>query len=195
MANSFRYGQVLLKPDSGLFVVYPKMELLPRVIEIYDGYLQQYPDETTVRNSYTNFMRDAIVTLYTFNRIERAQNLFENLRTKFPSPDLDIGFSEYVLGSLASDLSNLSRGNAVSLVEGAYFQSYFWLAVGDEDRSEGFRNLASLAWSRYTSGKPDEEISRLGLPSLAEIERRALERARAEVKSPDLKGRLGDVLP
>ena len=63
--------------------------------------------------------------------------MFEDLRTRYPSTVGQRGFDRFVRDEFIEKVRDLTQQQALGLVEATYFQSFMWLAVGEEDRSTG----------------------------------------------------------
>lgn len=196
IAEAFRHGKLLFKPDTGLFVTTPNLNLLPNAVKAFKETLKRYDDDARFHFAYANFLGEAILILYAYNRIQQAEELFEILARKYPSPETKLGFDSFVTRCFTKNIQGTSREDAMALVEGLLFQSYFWLALDDEERSAGLERLARLTWQQYMNSRAGEDHrKRTGLPPLPVIRRCAFQRALTELPQTNLIEKLKSLAP
>lgn len=94
MTQLFLHGKLLWQPERGAFWSGPNPALLPKVIGVYEDMLARH-DNATIRTSFANFLRQAVVMLQGMDR-EQAMATFDLLRRKFPSPDTARGYDAFV---------------------------------------------------------------------------------------------------
>ena len=115
--------------------------------------------------------------LYAYHRVAEAQRLFEDRKARYPNRAGPAGFEAFIIRSVAEDVDHLSPAQARDLVESLTMQSYFWYAMGDEDRSAGSARLARVIYQRYQIGLgSDTRKERVGLSPMAQIQRQARQR-------------------
>lgn len=182
-ADAFRQGSLFVVPQRRLFIPSPNLALVPRVEATFLRALQEFPDQDTLRVAHGNFLREAILILFTYNHSEEARRLFDELRQRYPSPETARGFQPYVLQAFARKVNDLSDREAQALVEGALYQSIYWQALGDADRAAGFNQLGRLCWEAYMAPRMDnaEFRERTGLPPLEDLRKLARERVSEEL--------------
>ena len=197
MADAFRTGRVLYRPDAEVFILTPNFDLLPRVRHAYEQALAEHPDQETYRTAHANFLKSAIATCYLFNRVSEARELYADLRRRYPDDKESAGsFEQFVLEAVATDMPSLSTAEATALVEGLASQSYLWRALGDDEHAAGLLGLSRLAWQRFMAARQGEEHrERTGLPPFEEIRARALDRVRASVTGEAARARLAAPAP
>lgn len=88
LATAFRHGQ-FLQPYSGDDATSPDTNLLYRVISTYEETLLAYPDDDTVRTSYSNFLHDAVNRLYTAGYVRQAEDAEKAMLLHFPLTKLN----------------------------------------------------------------------------------------------------------
>lgn len=178
MADAFRQGRLFVNRERGVFLPSPNLDLIPRVQRAFEEALAQHPDQPSMRTAHANFLGEAILTLYTYNRTDEARQWFEELQRRYPGVETAQGFLPYVLRRYASNVRELSDRDALAAVEGALFQALYWQALGEPDRAAGFERLGRMVWESYMAPRQENEAfrERTGLPPLSEI--RALARER-----------------
>lgn len=186
MADALRQGRLTWDPARDLFILSPNPDLVWRVQRAYLDALDRHPDNETVKTAHLNFMREATVICYTFNRLPDARRLYDDLRARYPEAVGGRSFETFVQDTYLERNQRLGLIDARAIVEGALFQSEFWRSIGDEDRAAGFLRLARATWERHqqrASASPDL-LERIGLPPFEDIRRTAAQRARDALARP-----------
>ncbi|MCZ7593340.1 MAG: hypothetical protein M5U15_14920 [Kiritimatiellae bacterium] len=94
-------------------------------------------------------MREAIVALYSYNRINEYKALFAELRRRYPEAAPESDPEKFVQAEFTARQQHLTPDTARELINGALYQSIFWKTHGDSARAEGFQHLARLTWDHY----------------------------------------------
>jgi hypothetical protein len=180
LTQSFRAGRLLFDAERGIYATTPYLELLPRVRRAYEEILSTR-DQPVFHNAYANFLAEAVMMLATFNREAQARELHEDLVRRYPGPDSQYTFEEYIFRSLVRDIERTPALSVGGLIEGMFYQSLVWAALGEEARAQGFDAIARLLWREYmrTLKRPDL-VQTSGLPPVEELRRRAAARWAAE---------------
>lgn len=183
LVESFRQGSLFTGADNNLFIPSPNPDLLPRVRQAFQEAARNFPEQDSVRQAYGNFLREAVVMMVSFNRMDDARACFEELQTAYPSDDTARGFGPFVLRTFSQEVSQLDDRQAQSVVEGALYQALVWQAMGDPERAAGFDRLARLAWESYMAQRENsaEWKERTGLPSIEVLRASARQRAATSV--------------
>ena len=191
LCDAFRQGRLVLDIENNLFIPSPNLDLLPKVEWAFDRAIQSHPDQDTMRNAKINFLREAVVYLYLYNRQEQALSVFKKLSEEDPSDEYAQGLESFVFGAFTQRIADISDSDAMALVESAAYQSLFWQALGDNERATGYLNLSKLCWKTYMDRRQDPSLKeRTGLPPFDEIRRQALERVKSELRSDKAQARL-----
>ena len=176
--QAFRHGRIIANPFTHGVELAPDLDLIPNANKVY---LQMYADETDpgqkngIPGAQRNFLRTAIKYLYENNRIAEAAKWFKYLGEKFPDkPILDgdpnsfprnLTLDDYVIQSETQDVSETSKEDITSAVEGMLGRSYLDLAIGQDDRFAGFQLLAQKIYDRYQK-KMGIDQPRVALPPM-----------------------------
>ncbi len=191
MQDAFREGELLFNREEQIFLPGPNLALLPRVRKAYEQALSAHPDEDSIKSAYRNFLEAATLVFYTNGRLTEAEGLYrkrcELAGERPPARPL----AQFAYAKLTENMGQLSRDEALAYVEGLCFQSYRWLAIGEDERAAGLQQLARLCWERYQEKHADEkQQERVGLPPLEQICRQAQQRARDSLRSEPARKRL-----
>ncbi len=176
----------------------PNVELADAVNSAYHVSLDQHEDNSSIRSSHKNFLRHAIVTLFTFGRTEQAGEYLAELRERYPNPDYKKPLEDYVLSELAGDIGTANYDQGQGLVQGYLWQTCYNLALGEFDRAAAMELIARRIWLRYMETIGRGTHKRRGLAPFAEMRESAFNRC-LETFPPEMADRLraaaGDMGP
>lgn len=173
LADAFRQGRLYTDPARDLFILSPNPDLAPRVLAAYDDALRRFPDDHSIQTAHANFMREAIIVYYSFNRTTESNALFEKLRARYPASAPESDFEHYVRTEFLARQQQLSPPQLLEIVKGALFQSAFWTLHHDADRAAGFQHLAELTWNYLHT-----QVGGTALPSIETLRQQAEHDAR-----------------
>ncbi|NQU10705.1 hypothetical protein HQ590_07945 [bacterium] len=191
MQDAFWQGRLVYNKEEQVFIPAPNLALLPRVRRAYQQAIAAHPDQDAVQSAHRNFLRAAVMVLYENHHLAEAEEVFNDLHERYPTPPTEAGLEAFVGHLVAEQLHSLGQREAYALVEATWYQAYFWLALGDEERSAGYSQMARLVWQKYMSTLTDpDNRERTGLPPLDQIRLEARRRALESVRSAAARARL-----
>jgi hypothetical protein len=190
IVSAFRQGRALITLD-GQLLPSPNTALLPRVRTIAREAVDQFPDRATFQTAHENFLTEAFAILLEMGHADEAREVYQELHESYPSEQTARGFEYFAASTFAGALEDLSYRQAQAMVEGAIAQSFFWYAMGDQERFEGFEAQARRIWQQYDLNLgTGEKRERQALPPLVELRRQAMERLLQDTTDPALRRRL-----
>lgn len=186
MADAFLRGRLTRDPARDVFQISPNLALLPRVRAAYEEALREHPGNETMTTGHMNFLTDAIVISYAYNRVDQARELYADLVRRYAPPGGASDFETFVSRAWTEYSETMNPGEAMAAVEGALYQGLFWKALGDDEQASGYERLARLCWDRYMAHRTNDTdmLERTGLASIEQIRDRAAERVRADLAAP-----------
>jgi hypothetical protein len=122
-------------------------------------------------NAHRNFLRDAVYFLYENYRLKEAAKWYQVLCDKYPDKQILDGdpnslpktmtVDDYAVARVQSELSDTSQERTTAVVQGLLMNAYVNLAIGSDDRYQGFINLVKQIYAHYkqktaTNGKNSE---------------------------------------
>src|SRR4051812_12117585 len=147
----------------------PNLDIIPKV---NDTYMNMYAEEADpnqrdgILKAHRNFLRQAIYSLYVYNRISDAAKWFTYLGEKYPDkPILDgnpnsfprtLTLEQYAIACVQEDINDMSPDRVRTIIEGLLRNSCVSLIMGEDDRAMGLQLLARKAWAAYQSKIPAE---------------------------------------
>ena len=88
----------------------------------------------------------------------------------------DLTVDDYCVAKVTEDISETSRTRVQQAVEGFLLNSYFDLAVGEDDSGTGYGLLAEKIWARYQNEiSRVKQSQRIALPGYGEMKKEALD--------------------
>lgn len=126
--------------------------------------------------AHRNFLEEAIVLLYTASQGKKSREYFRQLRKQYPDEMYRVPYEDFVSAAVLGNTANLGYDTAKAAVDGVLLEALRWLAAGDDERSQGLFDLATIMWKRY---QRDMELAakRVGLPPLKALRMQARDRA------------------
>jgi hypothetical protein len=177
LAQAFRQGHIVFDAARDMLLSSPNLDLYPAVQRAYLDALNRYDHDETVRAAYRNFLSDAMMLFFVYGRRSDAQAAYATLQTAFPEAPLDAPLETLITRGLLEEMEEISLRHAAAMIEGFFFQGVIYRALGDTPRAEAMDELARFLWQRATARFGGRDAT--ALPPLSQLQRMALERARA----------------
>ncbi|MBN1269358.1 MAG: hypothetical protein JXB04_07215 [Kiritimatiellae bacterium] len=194
LSIAFRRGRLYTSAEADVFIPSPNLDLLPRVRKAYEDAIARHPDQETYKTGHANFLREAVLFLYSYNRVGEARELFDDLAKRYPSAEFEQGFEPFVRKLAAAQLADLSAREAGLMIQSALVQSYLWLGLGEDERATGYEQLARDSWDGFMEQLTSPELlERNALPPLADLKRAALEQVQEMLTNRAARTRLEEL--
>ena len=196
MADAALQGGLFINPSEKIFIPGPNLDIFPKTRLAYEEAIAANPNENSMQSGHRNFLRSAVMLLYTHHRLAEARETYADLQRRYPSPEFTPGLDSFVYASMTTLLGNISQREATGIVLGALQQSWFWLAMGDEDRALGFQNMARTVWNEYMKTRNNAEVAeRAGLAPIEQLSTQARSMVQESLTSPEAKARIAKPVP
>ncbi|MEI8314281.1 MAG: hypothetical protein WCG79_02405 [Verrucomicrobiota bacterium] len=174
MADAAMEGELFMNRSEQVFIPGPNLAVFEKARKAYEKAIADNPGETSMQSGHRNFLRTAVMMLFTHHRLAEARDVFADLRRRYPSPEFDQGLDAFVYSGLTTLMRDISQREATGIVLGALQQSWFWLAMGDAERAQGFQLMARTVWREYMKTRSAPEISeRAGLAPFEQLSEQA----------------------
>jgi hypothetical protein len=189
MLQAFHHGRIIDDPFAKTSSLEPNLDLVAKVNDAYVtlmGEDEQYSNH--ISNAHRNFLKDAVYFLYENNRVADAANWYKALGEKYPDKNIldndpnsfprNVTLDEYAVERVQAELGDTSQERITGVIEGLLARSYYELAIGQDDRSAGFRLLARKAYDSYQKkiSSMKANLERVGLPPFDVMNRTVLNR-------------------
>jgi len=188
MLQEVHHGRKIDSPLVRNFAEEPNLDLIPQLNAATD---EMYAEETDpaqrdgILRAHRNSLRDAIYFLYENNRVAEAAKWYKMLGERYPDKlilDTDpnsfprnLTLDEYAVARVQEEVGDTSQDRTTAVVRGLLAHAYSELALGSDDRFQGFKNLATKVYQHYvskTSGHGNEQ--RVALPPFDVLNRTVL---------------------
>jgi hypothetical protein len=162
--QAFHHGRIISSPFNKAVELAPNLDLIPN---LNDTYMQMYASETDpgqkngILTAHRNFLRDAVYFLYENNRITEAAKWYKILGEKYPDKTIldyntnsfprNLTLDDYAVARVQEEIGDTSQERTTGVVEGLLGHAYLDLAIGQDDRSTGYKNLARKVYDHYVS--------------------------------------------
>jgi hypothetical protein len=166
-------------PDN--FILWPNLDLVPTVNAAYERTKVDDPDKKwLILTAQKNFLKDAVVLLYEYNRTRDANHWFNYLKTNFTnaltSAEASLSAEDYAKGEIQRDIGETDPNKATMLILGLISQEYLSLIADQDDDAANFKNLAQGVWQYYQSKLPSgQNGERIALEPFDKLARFQLE--------------------
>ncbi|MFH1476155.1 MAG: hypothetical protein ABIH24_01505 [Verrucomicrobiota bacterium] len=183
LAAAFRQGRLDFDPAIDLYVTTPQLDLLPQVMKTYAEVIARH-DERLLRETYANFLGEAIIILHSYGRDVQARAIYRQMLRRYPDFDQTANYDDFIRANFASMQKNagdLPPPDATAVVEGFLFQACRRKAAGDTVRAAEDERWAKAFWDTYMQARASEDHrQRTGLPELDILRRQAERRVQEE---------------
>jgi hypothetical protein len=191
MADAALQGALFSHPGEEVFIPGPNLAIFAKARHAYESAVAAHPDEPGVQSGHRNFLRTALMALYTHHRLAEARDILADLRRRYPDPAYETDLDTYIYRQLTEFVTGMDQRQALNVVGGSLQQSWFWLAMGDEERAQGFQGLARTVWRQYMQGRTTADAAqRAGLPPFDELSAQARAAVREALATPQARERL-----
>jgi hypothetical protein len=202
MQLAFQRGRLIEAKYGKAFLFGANLDIIPKVNQAYEDMMQQDPENRQhIQRGHRNFLRDAVYFLYSYDRRAEAERWLKYLGEKYPNEPLIMGLrntlpgnttlDEYALARIGEDVNETSPDRVKAILEGLVTQSFYYLAIGVDERAVNYDRLAKKVRQLYQSKIEGSEV-RVGLPELSEVKKEVLNQVLGTNSewSPELQARL-----
>jgi hypothetical protein len=176
MQLTWQRGRIEDNPFIQQMTFGPNLDMIPKVNDTYLKMFEEEKDPSQregIRTAQRNFLRQAVYSLYVYNRMTDAAKWYKYLGEKYPDkPILDtkpesfprtLTLDQYAVACVQEDINDLSKDRVQTILEGLLITSYTSFAIDQDDRGEALRALALKAYQKYMSNVPDAREDALKL--------------------------------
>ncbi len=173
LAASFIAGRMIMpggetsKPSMD-FTTIPNLNLVKGILEAYSESTGKNKGVSTFWASKENFLKDAIVLLYSFGQYTKAGELFQTLGKEYPNPAYKGDLDQFVIGQWMEDVKDATYKQAHGLINAMLYQSCVMAAYGEADAADSQMKLARLIYKKYEISYK-ASVNRVGMPPFDKI--------------------------
>lgn len=184
---AFHRGRLIDNTPDGTVIFEPNLDIFDKAHAAYEEMMAE--DEAmrpNISRAHKNILLDAVYFFAVHQRLRDANRWLDVLKQLYPS-DFPAGMSldDYLLLRVGEDVGETDMNKTISNVRGTLTQSFYNLAIGEDDQAQGYLLLARNIWNRYMSkivGGPSEK--RVGLPPFDEMRAEVLTNLLARFTPP-----------
>jgi hypothetical protein len=164
MLQEVHHGRIIDNPFNKTYALGPNLDLIPQLNATFE---ELYAEETEpgqkdgILRAHRNALRDAVYFLYENNRIAEAAKWYKLLGEKYPDKIIldndpnsfprNLTLDEYAVARVQEEVGDTSQERTTEVVMGLIQNSYVAMAMGQDDRSAGFKLLAGKVYEHYVS--------------------------------------------
>jgi hypothetical protein len=189
MQLAFQRGR-LIEVNVGTNKAYrvgPNLAMIPRANKAYEKMMEEDPEyRDHIKNAHKNFLKDAVYFLFTQNRRAEADEWMKYLVKSYPDATVydvrdpakpqekiaDMTVEDYAAARVTEDVGETSNVRVRAAIEGFLVNSFYNLAIGEDDTALNYALLAQKVWTRFMTEIKDQ-TKRVGLPPFNEMEQEA----------------------
>ena len=171
-------GRLIYNPVDKYYEFGPNLTAIPMANEGYEEMIASARDSAdNVMNAHANFLKQAITDFYTHNREADAARWHKYLGDKYPNRYTKPGQSvtEFVMERY-KELMDLGKDKIQSAIEGMFARHFYELAMGEDDRAQGYIKLIQAIAKEYAKRVERSERDRVDLPPLPKLRELVLDR-------------------
>jgi hypothetical protein len=175
LVQIFETGRLLYYPETGETYLMPDVRFADAANEAFLWEIRRTEarDVAGPKSTHRYWLRNAIATLYLFNDKAKAAELYRQLVELYPRTDYPPSVEGLVVKEVRDDLDRGQLEQVAGFIRGYIRQSYFWLAAGVREASDGHLALARSFYLLYQ----DKAAPRLQLPPWEVLLKQGLEGA------------------
>ena len=181
MLTAFQRGRIVTNRFAQRIQTEPNLDMVPNVSRAYEDSIAAEPDNAEhIGKAHRNFLKDAIYFLYANNRQAEAAKWFAYLKQKYgigPQVGIpaDSTLEDYALSKITEDINETSQDRVTALLSGFLTQSFFNLALGEDDHAVGLERMAVKIHDNYATRTSNPGSSnRVVLPALKVLKQNVL---------------------
>ena len=171
-------GRLIYNPVDKYYEFGPNLAAIPVANEGYEQMLINDPaNADNIGTAHANFLKQVITDFYTHNRERDAARWHDYLAKKYPNRYTRPGqtVTDFVLERY-KELMDLGKDKVQSAIEGMFTRHFYELAIGEDDRAQGYLRLIQQIFDGYAKRVERSDRDRVDLPPLPKLRQDALDR-------------------
>lgn len=160
---AFKSGQVVMidTKNYDTIVCMPNLKVVDAVLRVYHEAYLNNDKQSSFRSAKLNFMKDAIVLLYSYGDFSKAKEYYNKLRKEEPGK-YRRGFMPFLRKEWSEDIRDAAVKQATSIIGGLVLSSLAYMVRGDMEKAVEHENLAKYLYRSYQKANADVK-ERIGL--------------------------------
>ncbi len=167
LKEAFSAGRLLMidNPEyQGRIMTVPNLNVVDAVKRTYEETAERNNGAKTFIDAKRNFMKEAVVTLYSFGNYTKAQDYMNMLKKEMPdNREFKVPLDQFVLTVWTETAKLASRRQANEIITGLIYTSCLFVVYGDMDAALAHERLALFVHTQYQKEQSLSAV-RTGLP-------------------------------
>ena len=166
---AFKSGRIMMidRRNFNTIVTMPNLNVVDSVLRVYDEAYIKNDKQSSFRSAKLNFMKDAIVLLYSYGNFSKAREYYKKLKKEEPGKYRD-SFLRFVCKEWAEDMRDSSVKQATNIIGGLIYSSLNYMVNGDEEQAVAHERIAKYLYNNYQKANADVK-QRTGLAPYGEL--------------------------
>ncbi len=147
---AFKSGRLMMLDTKNYdtVVCMPNLNVVDAVLRVYDEAYINNDKQSSFRSAKLNFMKDAIVLLYSYGRFSKSREYYAKLRKEEPGK-YRRSFMSFLRKEWAEDMKDAAVKQATSIIGGLIYSSLGFMVNGDMEKAVEHENLAKYLYKSY----------------------------------------------
>ena len=160
---AFKSGSVMMidTKNYDTIVCMPNFNVIDSVLRVYHEAYLNNDKQSSFRSAKLNFMKDAIVLLYSYGNFSKSKEYYKKLRKEEPGK-YKRGFMVFLKKEWAEDIRDAAVKQATSIIGGLVFSSLVYMVDGNMEKAVEHEQLAKYLYKTYQKANADVK-TRIGL--------------------------------
>jgi hypothetical protein len=156
LVQIFETGRLIYYPDEGLMFLMPDVRFADAANNAFIEEIKQTEarEEIGPTSAHKNWLRNAMTTLYLYGAKEKAADFFRDMQQRYPRTDYPATVVEFVLREIRNDLEEGQYEQVKAYIRFYVRLSYYWLAAGDREASDGHLAMAKALYALHQDKAP-----------------------------------------
>ncbi len=172
----FRDGHLIDRPD---------LDIFPHVDKAFQNAFASGTRNPSFDEAYHNFLLDAIILHFYYQRDEKARAIFDQLAALNLEQLEDQTYESLIAALNQQQIDDMLRHRVLGLIDSILLKAAEYRLDGNESAAENFETAAVRNWNAYMSMRTEENFRlRTGLPPLDILQEIAAEEIAARRTAP-----------
>ncbi|MCK4981690.1 MAG: hypothetical protein KAS17_02140 [Victivallaceae bacterium] len=160
---AFKSGRVVMidRQNYDTIVCMPNLKVVDAVLRVYDEAYLNNDKQSSFRSAKLNFMKDAIVLLYSYGDFKKSKEYYRKLRKEEPGK-YRRGYMAFLIKEWSEDMKDAAVKQATNIIGGLIYSSLNYMVNGDMEKAVEHENLAKYLYKNYQKANADVK-ERIGL--------------------------------
>lgn len=168
--EAFRSGRMLIvdNKDFKRVMIIPNFDVLDAAKKNFDETIKANEDINSFKSAKENFMKDAIVLLFTYGKFSKAREYFDMLKKENPQNNYGT-LDDFAMKEWLMEVKDGSYKKTMDIIDGLLNRSFTYIVFGDDDAAIASERIAKAVYAKHQT--EFKNVPRLILPAYSEIKK------------------------